>query len=151
MATGSTVTGGPQLRARLEAMQGIPASFAEQWAEDAKDRISRAAPASKRAKSKQWFTKVDGLRSAVYGAFWWIFVDRGSKAHDIAGAGAKNPPNVLRFGGGTIFAKKVRHPRTRRRPFITRAAKEALSESAFADLVIKSWNRKRIGLRSRFL
>lgn len=147
----SKLIGGPQLRARLEAMKGIPAGFAEQWADDAKSGIERSAPPSKRAESKRFTTKVAGRRAGVYGAWWWIFVDRGSKAHDITGAGRKNPPHVLRFGGGTIFAKRVRHPRTARRPFITRAAQDALAGSGFADLVIKSWNRKRLGIRSRFL
>lgn len=152
MAT-RTLIGGPQLKARLEAMKAVPAGFAEQWADDAKSRIKQTHPPAKREASRRFSTKVDGLRAAVYGAFWWVFVDRGTKAHDIKGEGADNPPNVLKFkaGGLTIFAKKVRHPRTQRRPFITNAAKDALSASRFSDLVVQSWNRKRIGKRGRFL
>lgn len=151
MGSKLTITGGPQLRARLDAV--AKADYTREWAEDAAALMRHTKPASKRPASNVFTTKVTETRAAIFGAFWWIFVDRGTKAHDIFGAGAKNPPETLRFsvGGRTIFAKKVRHPRTSRRPFITRAARDALAGNAMAQLIIKSWNSRRLKTRSRFI
>jgi hypothetical protein len=93
------------------------------------------------------------VAGAVYGAFWWVFVDRGAKAHTIFGSDGKNPPDNLRFsvGGRTIFAKKVTHPRQSRRPFITKAAQDAFANSGLADVMVKLWNRKRFTSHKKFL
>lgn len=150
---GARLIGGPDLRARLTSLEGVAPEFASDWANATVTKIRDTKPASKEAASDIFTTKVTAVRAAVYGAFWWVFVDRGTKAHDIAGSGGKNPPNLLRFnaGGGTIFAPRVHHPRTRRVPFITRAAQESLAGSHFADTVVKLWNRRRIGGHSAFL
>lgn len=93
------------------------------------------------------------MRAAVYGAYWWIFVDRGTKRHTIFGSGRKNPPDFMKFsaGGRTVFAKKVNHPGQRRKAFITKAAQDAFSSSEMIQGVIKLWNRRRIGSRKAFL
>ncbi|HKY89364.1 MAG TPA: hypothetical protein VJ141_05245 [Candidatus Limnocylindrales bacterium] len=138
MAT-SRLIGGPALRARLAALAKVPPEFAGEWAAEAKDRIVATKPQSNRPASSKFSTKVSERRAGVYGAFWWIFVDRGTKAHDIVARRAK----ALRFeaGGQTIFARKVQLRRMRRRPFITKAAQEALHGGA--DFIIKTWNGRR--------
>jgi len=145
--------GGPDLRARLASLGSVGPEFAAQWADDTAKRMRTTAPPSQREASKVFTTKVGRARAAVYGAYWWIFVDRGSKAHTIEGSGGKNPPENLKFslGGRTIFAKSVRHPRTARRPFITHAAQDALGGSRFADLVIQTWNRRKLRSHKVFL
>jgi hypothetical protein len=134
--------GGPDLRARLASLQGVGPEFAQTWADDTATRMRTTAPP---AHDRRFSTRVRHFRAGVYGAFWWIFVDRGTKAH-----GPKRA-KVLRFerGGETIFAKKVRG--VKRRPFVTRAAQEALAGSKWADTVIKQWNRRRVGGRGAFL
>lgn len=143
----ASLIGGPQLKLRLTSLEQVPADFADVWAETTAQKLRETAPNARRPESRTFTTKVRGFRAAVYGAFWWIFVDRGTKAHEILGSGRKNPPNTLMFqiGGRTIFAPKVDHPRTKRNPFISRAAQSSLDDSSFKDTVISRWNRRRIG------
>jgi hypothetical protein len=131
----------------------VPAEFGKTWADDTAKQMRATAPNARRAASRVFTTRASHLKAAVYGAFWWIFVDRGTKAHDIFGSGRRNPPNILRFkaGGQTIFAAKVHHPRTPRNPFISRAAQAAFKGSAFAQTVIKQWNRRRLTGHRTFL
>lgn len=142
------VTGGSALRARLENVAAIPPTFASDWAEETKDRIERTKPHSSRPASSRFTTKVGKLRAGVYGAFWWIFVDRGTKAHDIFPRKKK----ALKFevGSQTIFAKKVHRKRMARRPFISRAAQGAL-ESLGADHIIQAWNGRKVRGKKKFL
>lgn len=141
--------GGSALRARLTNVAAVAPAFAGEWADETVDLIKRTKPSSTRPASSRFTAKVSDRRAGVYGAFWWIFVDRGTKAHDIVARRAKTL--VFQWKGDTIFAKKVHRKRMRRRPFITRAAQEALSSSNFAELVIQAWNGRRIRGRSSFL
>lgn len=149
MATALKIKGGSALRARLDAIAQVPPGFASIWAEDAAERMRRTAPNARRPASRRWETKATAKRGGVYGAFWWIFVDRGTKAHDITPRNAKS----LRWtdGGRTIFAKKVHKKRQRRVPFISKAAQDALAGSQWADLVVKTWNGRRLRSHRRFL
>jgi hypothetical protein len=145
--------GGSDLKARLTSVANVPPDFAKVWADETAKTMRATAPNARRAESHVFTTRVLRLKAAVYGAFWWIFVDRGTKAHDIFGSGGKNPPDTLMFseGGNTIFAKKVHHPRTRRNPFISRAAQNALTGSPWVDTVVKHWNRQSTGSHQAFL
>lgn len=146
-----TLKGGPALKARLAAIPAGAPQLVALWAEDAAERMrrSREAATATRPASKQWEAKAQGNRAGVYGAFWWVFVDRGTKAHDIEARKGK----ALRFEwrGRTVFAKKVHRKRMARRPFITKAAQEAFASSRLMDGVVKLWNRRRIGSRKAFL
>lgn len=145
--------GGPELKARLAAIPAGAPEMVAAWADDAAQRMRDSAPHANRPASRQFSTRTRGHRGAVYGAFWWIFVDRGAKRHEILGSGRRNPPDWLKFGRGgrTIFAKKVNHPGQRRQPFISRAAQEALASSPIAAVIVKQWNRRRIGSRKGFI
>lgn len=142
------LTGGSALRARLENLRDLPENFTSQWADETASRIRATKPPSDRPESSKFTTKVSRTRGGVFGAFWWIFVDRGTKAHDIVARKAK----ALRWqdGGETYFARKVRVPRIKRRPFISRAAQGALSELG-GDAIIKAWNGRRLTKKKRFL
>jgi hypothetical protein len=141
------IKGGPELKARLAAIPAGAPELVALWADDAASRMRSAAPNARRPASRQFTTKARGLRAAVYGAFWWIFVDRGTKAHDIYGSGGKNPPDTLKFEyrGRTVFAKKVHRRGKGRRAFISKAAQDALASSALTGFIIKQWNKRRIG------
>lgn len=136
-----TLKGGSALRARLTNLAALPPAFAGIWADDAAERMRRTKPHSVRPASSTFTTKVAQFRAGVYGAFWWIFIDRGTKAHDIVPRKAQ----ALRFEvkGDTIFAKKVHLRRMRRRPFISKAAQDALAENG-TDLIIQSWNGRKV-------
>lgn len=148
------LSGGSDLRARLANLATVPDEFARTWAKETADQMRKTAPNARRPASRIFTTKILRLRAAVYGAYWWIFVDRGTKAHEITGAGGSNPPNILMFevGGKTIFRSQVEKKRGRRRPFISRAAQGALAGSKWADSVIKQWNGRRLrGPHTSFL
>ena len=131
--------GGPDLRARLASLAEVPPEFARQWAEDTRAQAISTAPPHHEPASGIWTIRALRTRGAVYGAFWWLFVDRGTKRHDIV---IKNK-RVL-SNRTTIFGTKVDHKRIARRPFISRAAQDALSGSAWAETVVKSWNKRRL-------
>lgn len=151
--TVTRIRGGSDLRARLSAIPDGAPELVAAWGEDAAKRMRATAPHARRPASREFTTKARGMRAAVYGAFWWIFVDRGAKRHTIFGSGAKNPPETLKFsrGGRTIFAKKVNHPGQRRKSFISRAAQEALAASPLAEVIVKQWNRRKLGKHKAFL
>ena len=156
MAAKLTIKGGPDLRARLLAIPAGAPEMVAVWADDAASRMRSSAPNARRPESQRFTPKTRGLRGAVYGAFWWVFVDRGRKKppEGISGGGGKNPPTTLMFsiGGRTIFAKHSAGGRMRKRPFITKAAQDALASSKLVDLIIKQWNRKRLtGSHKAFL
>lgn len=147
----SRLIGGSALRARLADLREVPRDFTAQWAEETARRIRATKPQSDRPESSKFTTKSNERRGGVYGAFWWVFVDRGTKPHDIAPRKRK----ALRFQvrGETIFARKVHVGRIKRRPFISRAAQGARDELG-VDLIIKAWNGRRRsgrGSRQRFL
>lgn len=152
------IKGGPELKARLAAIPAGAPEIVSAWAEDAAQQMRRTAPNARRPQSREFSPKTGRgprgqVRAAVFGAFWWVFVDRGAKRHEILGSSRKNPPDFLKFdrSGRTIFAKKVNHPGQRRQPFITRAAQEAFAAADLGVEIIKLWNRRRIGSHQRFL
>ncbi len=129
--------GGPDLRARLASLQDVPPEFAQNWANETLKTSRAGEPApEKRRGSGSWFTKVGtgprgDLRAAVYGAFWWVFLDRGTRTHS------------------TIFAPRIRG--TKKTGFITKAAQAAFAGGAWIGTVDKFWQHKRIGSHQRFL
>lgn len=143
-----TLKGGSALRARLTNLAALPKDFAGVWADETAAKIRATKPPSIRPASSRFTTKTTATRAGVYGAFWWIFVDRGTKAHDIVARKAK----ALRFEskGETIFARKVHLRRMRRRPFISKAAQDALHEDG-TDAIVQSWNGRRLRSHKRFL
>lgn len=139
--------GGSDLKARLANLsREVAPTFVQEWAGVTAENARRTAPNPRRPASRAWSTKVSGRRGGVYGAYWWIFVDRGTKAHDIEPK--KKRWLKFEYHGETIFAKKTHRKRMTRRPFITRAAQEALSGSSFAGIVEKAWARRKL-LRSQ--
>lgn len=143
-----TIKGGSALRARLENVAAVAPTLAGDWADETKERIQRSKPHSTRPESSRFTTKVSKFKAGVYGAFWWIFIDRGTKAHDIF----PRRRQALRFevGSQTIFAKKVHRKRMARRPFISAAAQGALRELG-ADHIIQAWNGRKVRGKKKFL
>ena len=172
--TGAVVLkGGPELRARLQALGSSQTrlDMLRNWQGQATRDIRTHTPRSTgkgAASVKPGF--VSDMKAYVMGAFWLIFIDRGTKAHDIkvqslshggrhwitsaqpggpeSGYGA---PKALAFkmGGATVFAKKVHRRRMARRPFITEAAQKAIRDHVMSDTLIAAWNRKHQGRYTR--
>jgi hypothetical protein len=97
----------------------------------------------------------------IASAHYAIFVETGTKAHDIrpknkkalswkTGGGKRQTVEV----GGRVFfaegakrrkkqvhfAKRVRHPGTKAKPFMVPGAQKALRDEGLADIVIAAWN-----------
>lgn len=86
------------------------------------------------------------------GAAYAVFVELGTRAHDIlprvrkalrfAPRGTGRLSGAPRAGGPVVFARRVRHPGTRPRPFMVPGAKRAVEGAGFRDTIIKLWNGK---------
>jgi hypothetical protein len=159
MAAKVTIKGGPDLRIRLENVASqSPDLILARWAQDAAGLIRSGAPVRTGAlqrsikpgtKGASHFGRTSlraGVRAAVYGAYWGIFIDRGTRAHVIEPTHKPKPGKAayLKFedGGRTVFARRTMHRRMGKRPFITRGAQEALHRSPWVNLVEQVWSRK---------
>ncbi len=159
-----TLRGGPELRARLVAL-GSPEIERKIYVDWKKSAVPRMKQGPWRSANGIRGVYGGAHRAAIVGPFWFIFLDRGTKAHDIEPQsisgnnrnwktslqpngpekGYRNP-KYLAVGKGqigfTIFAKKVTKRAQRRHPFITQAARDAAAEAITADQIIRVWNRK---------
>jgi hypothetical protein len=139
MAQSVVLQGGPELRARLAAIGQPFRPIGAAWQKAGSEQMRSTAPARTghlRGSIRAGFLSDTG--AAIMGDYTAIFVDRGTKAHDIKAKNGK----ALRFevNGETIFARKVHHRRTARRPFVTQAAQQAIR--GWSDEIVKLWNRK---------
>jgi hypothetical protein len=138
------VTGGPELRARLSAISAPFREIGGDWQLKASRQMRSTAPSRTGHLRNSIVPKhLTDKFASVWGDYWAMFIDRGTKAHDITPRAKRGPNAALKFEyrGETIFARKVHHRRTARRPFVTVAAREALR--GWSDSLIGLWNRKR--------
>lgn len=150
MATGLRISGFPELRARLSAVSTAGPQILGKWQYSTVQKARTTAPSrSGRGRSSIHASKLTETRAEVRGAFWLIFMDRGTKAHVIepkgisgSGRGGKGTTKALRFEwkGETVFARKVNRRRMRRRPFLTKAAQDSLRATGTGE-IINLWNR----------
>lgn len=137
------ITGGPELKARLVAASNSGPDIQAEWAQIAARDMARTAPRRTGALSRSIRPGVQGTKAVVRGAYWGIFIDRGTKAHVIE----PRDKQALKFQyrGTTVFAKKSHRRRKARKPFITEAAQKALQEPSVSAPIILAWNRRRAG------
>lgn len=155
--SGLTVKGGPELRARLAAVASSQTrvDIARTWQQNATRGIRSDAPRrTGRGQASVRPGIVSDRKAVVRGAYWLIFIDRGTKAHDIrpkgvsgSGRGGRSNTKALKFevGGKTVFARKVHRRRMPRKPFITKAAQDALREHPMSNEIVQAWNQRRRG------
>lgn len=153
-ASGSVVrfSGFPELRARLASVAQAGPEILARWQQTTRDRARSTAPSrTGRGRSSIHAAEVTSTRAVVRGAYWLIFIDRGTKPHDIepkgvtgSGRGGKSTTRFLKFDykGKTVFARRVHRRRMRRRPFLSQAANQAFRENFMAEEVIGLWNRR---------
>lgn len=132
--------GGPELRARLQSVINAGPEIQRAWARDAADRIRRDALARTGALKASIRAGAKDGKAAVFGNWYGIILDRGTKAYTIRPRKA----GVLRYTyrGRTIFSKQSNRRRLRRRPFITQGAQGALASSAMRAQILKAWSRR---------
>ena len=139
-----SITGIPQLKARLKAAGQSFKPLGKDWADEARDlaeaaiRSSGAVDTGELAGSfrrKQATAK----KAIVTGRYTGYFIDAGVKPHDNTVSRKARPKTKA---GRTIFSSFVakNHPGYRARPFRKRIAEEALRRHPLGDAVVKAWN-----------
>jgi hypothetical protein len=135
-----TLQGAPQLHARLAAVRKAPRGIAKDWADEtaklARARVARRTGATQRSIVVQ---QVGDTGATVVAGGAARFLEGGTKRHDIE----PNRAKVLRFteGGRPAFARKVRNPGSRRRPFMRPAALQAYKTVSPGKRVTDAWNK----------
>ena len=135
----SSFKGGPQLRARLNAIKTVWKPIARKWGRaDVLEMRRRVPNRTGRLKRSFRVTSVTGKRVRVGGHFTAYFVDAGPKPHVINARGRGDM--IFNVRGRTIFTRKVHHRGYKARPFRQAAAVEAMRQNPQAAEVIKLWN-----------
>lgn len=135
------ITGGPELKARLASVVASAADIERAWARDASRRIAVKAPRRTGALANSITDGEKAGKGAVFGNWYGVILDRGTKAYPIRPRRAKALHYTYR--GRTIFSKKSNRRRLRRRPFITQGAQDALRSTAMTNAIVAAWNRRR--------
>jgi hypothetical protein len=147
----TSVKGIPQLRARIEALKPSPGlmrklglvAVAEQ-----KALVPRRT--GNLARSIGIGSVTATVAETVATANYAAFVELGTRAHIIeprnkkalrfAPGGGATLARRPRRGASVVFAKRVRHPGTKARPFMVPGARRAVEKVGFRDAVVKAWN-----------
>jgi hypothetical protein len=135
-----SLKGGPQLRARLKALKQAFKPIGRKWGDHTVEGAKRRVPVRTGKLKQSIRVRHNSMKRTTVGAMYYgIFIEKGTKAHSIKPKKARS----LVFQGrhGTIFAKKVNHPRVGARPFAAPAAREALQANPMAEAIIEEWNR----------
>lgn len=154
--------GADELMARFAAMEGTIVVASKAWQDDAV-RLMRQRIHSPTGRMRRSIVggsgaagfDIKGLTGhrvgrqgvrggAVYGNWRVTFIDKGTKAHDIEvrkakGLVARKYPAGQR-GTGTVYGRKAHNPGSRKRPFISRSARQALRENPPTKAMIELWN-----------
>lgn len=137
-----SLKGGPEFIARIRAVKGAFKSEARPWGNDAIAELRRRTPVGKgsgpHTRDSYRVRNASQTRATIVGSFKAYFIDAGTVAHDEVARRAK----TLRFQGKDriVFAKRIRHPRLRARPFRQRAAEDAYKKHPLLAAVIREWN-----------
>lgn len=133
-----TLTGAPELRARLGALRGAARPLArELGSETVRNARGLVAVRTGRTRDSLRVGATTGTESQILGSGVAVILDRGARAHDIE----PSSRDSLRFNvnGRTIFAKRVHHPRQPGSGFMRKAAAEA-GKDTMAKTVVAAWN-----------
>lgn len=138
-AASGSISGLPQLRARLRAVRVAWKPVGRDWATDTVERMQRDIPVrtGKTRKSLR-VGSVTQKRATVKGSFVINFLSAGTQAHDEV----PKKKTILAWGGKppTIFARKVHKPQTRGTHFKSKAAEEAFEKADILGEVVRLWN-----------
>ena len=148
----ASVSGVPQLRARIEAIKPN-AKLLRTIALSAVREQKLLAPRKTGNLGRTIHigsvtpTRAETIASASYAAY----VERGTKPHVIrprnrkalrfpASSGDARLSGSPRSGGRVRFAKRVNHPGTRAQPFMVPGAQKAVEGAGLKSLVVKAWD-----------
>ena len=134
-----SLRGGPELRARLEALTHSFIPIGRRWQREAieagRPKVPQRTGDTRRSLRPG---RVDDDEARVVGSHVAYFIDSGVKPHSIEPKRAR----TLAWQGseGTIFARKVNHRGYRKRPFRARMAREGIRRTPMAQELIDQWN-----------
>ncbi len=144
-----TIKGIPQLKARLDAITPNPdlmRKLALQAVAEQKRLVPRKTGNLGRSIGIGRVTPTSA--ETVAGASYAAAVEFGTRPHIIVprnrkalrfAAGSRRLSGSPRSGGAVVFAKRVRHPGTRKQPFMVPGAQKALKDLG-VDAIVKAWN-----------
>ena len=146
-----TVKGIPQLRSRFEAIKPNPGLMRDLALAATAEQKKRAPVATGNLRRSIGIGSVTStFAETVATAAYAVYVETGTKAHEIvprnrkalrfAVGGNKTLSGRPRSGASVVFAKRVRHPGTRAKPFMVPGAKAAVEEVGFREVIVKEWN-----------
>lgn len=133
-----SLQGADDLRRRIKALKLVFKDVGKRWGDNAANRMRPQVPVRSGRLRRSFRVRASQRQASVRGHFTAYFIDAGTKPHTIQPRQAR----MLAWsqGGNTIFAKRVRHPGMRKRPFRAEAARKALRETAGAEQFVKGWN-----------
>lgn len=148
----ATISGIPQLRARIEAIKPnakLLRTIALSAVREQKLLVSKKTGNLARTihLGAVTPTRAETIASADYAAY----VEQGTKPHEIrprnrkalrfpADGGSARLSGSPRTGGRVRFAKRVQHPGTRAQPFMLPGAKKAIQGAGLKATVERAWN-----------
>ncbi len=139
----SSLKGGPELRARLRAIQTAFKPIGRQWADNGSDAGKGMVPVrTGRLRASIRRRNATLKHATIVGHYTAYFVDSGTKRHTIVPKNGKRL--VFTDGSRTVFAKKVDHPATHPQPFRKRMALEGMRRTPQAQIMIDLWNKARL-------
>jgi hypothetical protein len=135
----SQLKGADHLRKRINALQKAFKPIGRQWGDRTVRNMKPSIPILTGETRRSIRVKNNTKRyTRVVGSYKTAFIDAGTKAHD------EVPKHGLTLafpvGGSTVFARKVHQRGLRARPFKARAARQALADTPYRDILIKEWN-----------
>lgn len=147
-----TLDGLPALNRRLKAIgmtSGILGAIQMQAVAEAKALVPRKTGYLARSIGPGSLTRSFAIVHASAG--YAAYVELGTKPHVIKprskrvlawpAAGSARLSGRTKSGGSRIFARKVRHPGTKAKPYLVPGARAALGKAGFKNIITNQWNR----------
>lgn len=144
-----TLQGADALHARMDAIRGVFRPTGARWQNDASLRMRAKARTSQRIRQTIRPGRLSDSRAEVKGDFRLIFIDKGTKPHRIEpkrfsgskrGGPGRTSTLAFPYHGQTVYARRVKHPGSRKHPFIAKAARDALRADPMAEELVRLWN-----------
>ena len=131
--------GAPELRRRLRAIKTVFKPVGRQWTDET-TRLARSRVRVVSGKTRNSIRRKNAsmTKAAVVATGGARFLEAGTKPHPIVAK--KMTAMKFNASGQPRFAKKVKHPGSRKQPFLRRSGKDALEKIDMLQELIDLWN-----------
>lgn len=132
--------GARELRARLKAIKTVFKPVGLRWTKEttqlAQSRVKVVTGQTRASIRKRNASMTRASVQATHGA---RFLEAGTTPHVIK---ARRVGSMkFQVGGRTVFSKRVRHPGSRKQPFLRPSGRDALEKISILRELIDLWNR----------